>query len=121
MQNLGWSAMTGIKTSNRTKNMVLFMQTSPVAIPFSSIGFRGNNTIRLINFPDYEKERLAEVIRASYPYGLTKESSTHANTVQEFQLKVNYYLYKEGLLLILKIVFRDCHGVTIHTKYRARH
>ena len=43
-------------------------------MPFACIALSDVDTIRLIDFPAYERERLAEIIRCTYGYGISRES-----------------------------------------------
>ena len=67
--------MTGMDVSRKDqdKSIIVFIQTSPMTTPFACIALSDVDTIKLIDFPAYEKERLAEIIRSTYLYGIQIE------------------------------------------------
>ena len=91
MQSIGWTPITGIDVSRKDhdKSVIAFVKTNPVVTPHACIALSDVDTIRLIDFPSYERERLAEIIRSTYGYGISKESPRDGDCCLEFELQVS--------------------------------
>lgn len=87
----GWLAFTGIDVSGRLndKSIIGLTRIDPQLLPFACISLSEVNRVRLISFPSFEKESLAMVIRASYPYGLSNEVQNGHMGCMEFDLNVS--------------------------------
>ena len=99
MQSIGWTPITGIDVSRKDhdKSVIAFVKTNPVLMPYACIALSDVDTIRLIDFPSYERERLAEIVRATYGYGISKEWPRDGECCLEFELQVSYTLKTTSL------------------------
>ena len=102
MISCGWTVLTGIDVSRKVndKSIITFYKSEPKIIPFACISLSDIDTVRLIDFPAYEQERLAEIIRATYVYGIQLEK-TVSEVCLEFKLQVQF------LLFILLLAIQD--------------
>ena len=91
MQSIGWTPITGIDVSRKDhdKSVIAFVKTNPAVMPYACIALSDVDTVRLIDFPTYERERLAEIIRATYGYGISKELPRDGECCLEFELQVS--------------------------------
>lgn len=82
--------MTGIDVSRKDhdKSVIVFHKSKPQQAPFACVSLSDVDTLRLIDFPQYETERLAEAIRSTFAYGLNKETNKDENCL-EFELRVS--------------------------------
>ena len=86
----GWCPLTGIDISrkNHDKSVIAFSKTSAKLVPFACIALSDEDKLRVIDFPAYEQERLAEEIRSTYAYGLIHEKNVDEHC-REFKLHVS--------------------------------
>lgn len=85
----GYFPLTGIDISrkNHDKSIIALYKSLPKPDSLAAcIAMSDVNTLRLIDFPAYEQERLAEIIRSSYSYGLSREKM---NDVSCLEIKLN--------------------------------
>ena len=89
MQSYGWTVLTGMDVSRKChdKSIITFYKSTPKRIPFGCIHLSDVDKIRIINFPAYEQERFAEIIRATYAFGIQNERTVDQMCL-EFKLKV---------------------------------
>ncbi len=89
VQLQGYDPMTGLDVSRKDhdKSVIIFSRTNSQVVSYACVALSSTDTLRLIDFPDYEQERLAEVVRATYPYGIRVERAAEENC-REFGLNV---------------------------------
>ena len=89
LQTHGWSVLTGIDVSRKDhdKSIITFIKSEPKSVPFACIALSDVSTLRIIDFPAYEQERLAEIVRSTYGYGIYNEKSIDEKCLQ-FKLQV---------------------------------
>ena len=94
LQNYGWSVLTGLDVSRKDhdKSIITLIKSEPKSVPFACIALSDVDKIRIIDFPAYEQERLAEVIRSTYAYGIQLEKPIDEKCLQ-FKLQVKRYYY----------------------------
>ena len=85
--------MTGLDVSRKDhdKSIITLIKSVPKSIPFACIALSDVDKIRIIDFPAYEQERLAEVIRSTYAYGIQLEKPIDEKCLQ-FKLQVKKLL-----------------------------
>ena len=86
--------MTGLDVSRKDhdKSIITLIKSVPKSVPFACIALSDVDKIRIIDFPAYEQERLAEVIRSTYAYGIQLEKPIDEKCLQ-FKLQVKRYYY----------------------------
>ena len=84
-----------------------------MVMTYACIALSDIDKIRLIDFPVYERERLAETIKATYGYGnIQRELPRDEECCLEFKLKVSDILTIISVLLFKwPSCFRDPHGM----------
>ena len=89
LQKYGWSVLTGLDVSRKDhdKSIITLIKSVPKSVPFACIALSDVHKIRIIDFPAYEQERLAEVIRSTYAYGIQLEKPIDEKCLQ-FKLQV---------------------------------
>ena len=89
LENYGWSVLTGLDVSRKDhdKSIITLTKSVPKSVPFACIALSDVDKIRIIDFPAYEQERLAEVIRSTYAYGIQLEKPIDEKCLQ-FKLQV---------------------------------
>ena len=82
--------MTGLDVSRKLtdKSIVIFSKSEPKSIPFACIFLSDVNKIRIVNFPADDQQKLAEIIRSTYAYGIEKEKVMDGSCLQ-FNLRVS--------------------------------
>ena len=115
LQSIGWTPITGIDVSRKDhdKSVIAFVKTNPMVMTYACIALSDIDKIRLIDFPVYERERLAETIKATYGYGnIQRELPRDEECCLEFKLKVSDILTIISVLLFKwPSCFRDPHGM----------
>ena len=76
--------MTGLDVSRKDhdKSIITLIKSVPKSVPFACIALSDVHKIRIIDFPAYEQERLAEVIRSTYAYGIQLEKPIDERCLQ---------------------------------------
>ena len=81
--------MTGLDVSRKLtdKSIIVFAKSVSKSIPFACIFLSDVNKLRIVDFPVQDQERLAEIVRSTYAYGLEKEKHLDERCL-EFHLQV---------------------------------
>jgi hypothetical protein len=95
----GWTPLSGIDVSRKDhdKSVIAFQRCPKASVPFACVALSDVDKIRIINWPHYIQERLAEVVRSSYGYGHADESMKDENC-RQFILNVSSAHHAERLV-----------------------